>query len=87
MDAQKIKELNKRSLRAERHRAGLTQERVATLFGIAPSTVQRWEKTASIKFSDAIRLADLYGISLDQLAGRHFNAKWGDSHVNSTSED
>ena len=63
----------KGGLRAERNRADLTQKEVSDITGFNPSTLSNWEKGAgSIGFEEAFCLADLYGVSLDQLAGRTF---------------
>ena len=61
----------KGGLRAERNRANLTQKEVSELTGFNTSTISNWEKGAgSIGFEEAFCLADLYGVSLDFLAGR-----------------
>lgn len=61
----------KGGLRAERNRANLTQKEVSELTGFNPSTLSNWEQGAgSIGFEEAFCLADLYGVSLDHLAGR-----------------
>ena len=57
-------------LRAERNRAKLSQKEVADAIGANPSTVSAWENRAGISLEDACKLADLYGISTDKLAGR-----------------
>ena len=61
----------KGGLRAERNRANLTQKDVSVATGFNTSTISNWEQGAgSIGFEEAFCLADLYGVSLDQLAGR-----------------
>ena len=63
----------KGGLRAERNRVDLSQKQVSDLTGYNTSTISNWEKGAgSIGFEEAYALADLYGVSLDQLAGRAF---------------
>lgn len=63
------------ALRRARRWKGITQEALAALLRTmgattATNTVQRWERTGSIKLDDAMLLAMTYGISLEQLAGR-----------------
>lgn len=71
---QRVKVL-KGSLAYERKKAGLTQAQVGQEIGVAARTVGGWELgNGSIGFEEAWQIADLYGISLDQLAGRPFVA-------------
>lgn len=71
---QRIKTI-KGSLAYERRQAGYTQKRACEEIGADPSTMSGWETgTGAIGFEYAWRLADLYGITLDQLAGRTFVA-------------
>lgn len=59
------------SLRTERSNHGYTQKSLATAIDVNASTIGAWEGNGgSIGFEEAWRIADLYGISLDQLAGR-----------------
>ncbi len=59
------------SLRYERKQHGLTQVQVAEELSVTPTTVGIWEgENGSISFEKAWALADFYGISLGQLAGR-----------------
>lgn len=58
-------------LRFARDRAGLTREQVAEATGISAASIWSWEAgRKSPKFRDVERLADLYGLQLDELAGR-----------------
>ena len=58
-------------LRAHRHNSGLTQEDVARKTGIAYSTYRRYEQGGTVPdLLTAIRLADFFQVSLDDLAGR-----------------
>lgn len=59
------------SLRYERTEHGYTQQSLAEALGMNKSTVGGWENSVgSIGLDDAWQVADVYGISLDQLAGR-----------------
>ena len=42
----------------------------AEAIGANQSTVGMWEQRAGVSLEDAWKLADYYGISLDELAGR-----------------
>ena len=58
-------------LRVERAREGISQTKLAKKLKVNPATVSSWEKgTSAIRLEDAWRIADFYGISLDQLANR-----------------
>lgn len=59
-----------RELRANRARKGASQAEVAAAIEANPSTVSAWENRAGISLEDSWKLADFYGISLDELAGR-----------------
>jgi hypothetical protein len=64
-----------RGLRAARLRAGLDEQRVVDLlarqgFEITPSTLRRWEETGLIHVDAAVHLAEVYGATVDTLAGR-----------------
>ena len=59
------------SLKYERRERGHTQRQLAEAVGRNQSTVNGWEGDGgSIGLDDAWQVADVYGISLDQLAGR-----------------
>lgn len=53
-----------------RKRAGLTKSQVAKTLGVNRNMVGLWEHNGDLKLSIALRLADLYGVTLDQLVGR-----------------
>ena len=57
-------------LRAHRAKKDVTQREVAEAIGANQSTVGMWEQRAGVSLEDAWKLADYYGISLDELAGR-----------------
>lgn len=57
-----------KELRAARK---LTQTRVAELLGISPRVYHRWEAGgATPLFDTVVKIADVLGVSLDELAGR-----------------
>lgn len=59
------------SLRMERREHGMTQKSLGDAIEVHPSTINGWEGgNGAIGLEDAWQIADLYGISLDQLAGR-----------------
>ena len=69
---QRVKTI-KGSLAYERKQAGYTQREAAERIGADPGSLGSWELgDGAVGFEQAWRLADLYGISLDQLAGRQF---------------
>jgi hypothetical protein len=62
-------------LRAARLRAGLDEQRVVDLlarqgFEVTVETLQRWEKSGLIHVDAAVHLAEVYGATVDTLAGR-----------------
>jgi transcriptional regulator with XRE-family HTH domain len=49
----------------------LTQVRVAELLGISPRVYHRWESgSATPYFDTVVKIADILGVTLDELAGR-----------------
>ena len=61
-------------LKYHREKNNLSQNKLAKETGIKQQNINRWEKgeaTPNIEF--CIKLADFYGISLDELVGRDFN--------------
>ena len=59
-------------LRAQRARVNMSQHEVADAIGANQGTVSAWENRAGVSLEDAWKLAELYGVSLDDLAGRKF---------------
>lgn len=59
-------------LRAFRAQADETQRAVADAIGVNKGTLSAWERRGGIGLADAWRLADHYGVTLDELAGRRF---------------
>lgn len=57
-------------LRAIRAAKGLSQADVADAIGRTQATVCTWEKYGCLNFLDAVKLADYYGVTLDELSGR-----------------
>lgn len=58
------------SLRLARQWARITQDQVASALGLRRATVSGWERDAEPGAGNLVRLADLYGLTLDQLTGR-----------------
>jgi len=63
------------ALRAGRARAGLDEQEVTDLLrvrgvSITPATLERWERTGGIRLEEAVDLAAVYHMSIDELAGR-----------------
>lgn len=59
------------AIKKMRERKGMTQQEVADALGIKKPRYGDWEReTREINLRDAIRLAELFGCSLDELAGR-----------------
>lgn len=66
-----IRETIASELRGARAKKRLTQHEVAARLGKTRDAVSSWEMgERKISFEDAILLADLYEIPLDELAGR-----------------
>ncbi|MBQ8309217.1 MAG: helix-turn-helix transcriptional regulator [Clostridia bacterium] len=58
-------------LKSNREAVGYSQTEVAKQTGISQATISRWEDDKRIpNIENCILLADLYGISLDELVGR-----------------
>ena len=58
-------------LKEQRKIKGLTQVELAKQTDIPQSTLSAWEQGINISnIADCIKLADFYGISLDELVGR-----------------
>ena len=60
------------AIKKMREIAGMTQQEVADALGIKKPRYGDWEReTREINLRDAIRLADLFGCTLDELANHH----------------
>ena len=59
------------AIKEQRMLQGLTQVELAQKTGIPQSTISAWERGTNIpSILDCIKLADFYGIPLDELVGR-----------------
>jgi hypothetical protein len=63
------------ALRAARTRAALDQQQVIDLLrargvSITTATLERWERTGGIRLEEAVDLAAVYHMTIDELAGR-----------------
>jgi len=63
------------ALRGARARTGMTEQQVVAVlaeqgFRITVARLRGWERTGVIRVDAASRLADVYGITMDSLAGR-----------------
>ena len=64
------------AIKEQRMLQGLTQVELAQKTGIPQSTISAWERGTNIpSILDCIKLADFYGISLDELVGREVKVK------------
>lgn len=59
------------ALREQREKIGLSQSMVASKINTSHQNVSRWESGKNLPSIDfCVKLADLYGITLDELVGR-----------------
>ncbi len=63
------------ALRSARERASLSEQEVVELMhargvAISAASLERWERTGGIRLEEAVDLAAVYHVSLDELAGR-----------------
>ena len=63
------------ALRSARERTGLSEQEVVDLMhargaSITAATLERWERTGGIRLEEAVDLAAVYHMPLDELAGR-----------------
>jgi len=67
-------------LKDARNKAGMTQRQAAEKSGIPLGTLRRWEQGVNEPDTDSIiRLADLYGVSTDEMLGSSFAPKHEDA--------
>jgi|1186.fasta_scaffold560376_1 hypothetical protein len=69
------------ALRKARARASLSEGQVVDLMrargaSITTATVERWERNGSIRLDEAVDLAAVYHVTLDELAGRRARHGW-----------
>ena len=58
-------------LKEQRERLGLSQSAVANKINTSHQNISRWESGKILPSIDfCVKLADLYGVSLDELVGR-----------------
>lgn len=55
---------------AERARKGISNERLAEDLGVTRKTLYNWLNKGEIPLSALIRMADMFGCSIDYLLGR-----------------
>ncbi|MCI8612720.1 MAG: helix-turn-helix transcriptional regulator [Clostridia bacterium] len=59
------------ALKSQREAAGYTQRQLAKATGIGQQNISRWENGEVLpNIAFCVKLADFYGISLDELVGR-----------------
>ncbi len=76
------------SMRKYRKSKRLTQEQVANLIGIRRSTYSRYEEgTNRPSWKVLMLLADLYGITMDELVGREMRSSQGEDMVGKLTEE
>lgn len=60
-----------KNLKEQREQNGLSQKRLAEMVGTSHQNINRWENNTVLPNIDfCVRLADYYGITLDELIGR-----------------
>jgi hypothetical protein len=69
------------ALRKARARTSLSEREVVDLMrargaSITTATVERWERNGSIRLDEAVDLAAVYHVTLDELAGRRARHGW-----------
>ena len=63
-------------LKIQREGAKLTQGELAKQTGITQAAISRWEDDLRVpNIENCIKLADFYGITLDELVGRDLKVK------------
>lgn len=64
------------NLKQCRKKAGYSQMQAAIVMDTTQHQISKWENgTQDITLGKAIRLADLYQVTLDELAGRNFQTQ------------
>ena len=71
MDERKLRMQIGVNIAAHRKRAGMTQACLAEKLNYSDKAVSKWERGESMPdVTTLVQLADLFGVSLDDLAGR-----------------
>lgn len=60
-------------MRSLRKQHGETQRDLADAIGVYQTAVSKWENSGRMNLANAIKVADHYGVSLDELSGRDFS--------------
>jgi hypothetical protein len=76
------------ALREARERAGMSEQEVVDQLrgrgvSISHQTLERWERTGGIRLEDAVDLAAVYHMSLDDLASRR---SWNSRYLGSVEQ-
>jgi hypothetical protein len=76
------------ALREARERAGLSEQQVVEQLrgrgvSISSQTLERWERTGGIRLEDAVDLAAVYHMSLDDLASRR---SWNNRYLGAVEQ-
>ena len=59
------------NIEAERARAGMTREGLASAIGVSPSTIKNWQSNKTeIPASKIVAMATLFNVTTDYLLGR-----------------
>lgn len=61
------------NIRTLRNEHGETQRDLADAIGVRQTAVSKWEYSGRMNLANAIKVADHYGVSLDELSGRDFS--------------
>lgn len=61
------------NIRTLRNEHGETQRDLADAIGVRQTAVSKWEHSGRMNLGNAIKVADHYGVSLDELSGRDFS--------------
>ena len=65
-----MKEMKYPNIEAERARHGISNDSLAEKLGVSRKTIFNWMDKGNIPTSALIRMADIFGCSIDYLLGR-----------------
>ena len=65
-----MKEMKYPNIEAERARHGISNDSLAEKLGVSRKTIFNWMDKGNIPSSALIRMADIFGCSIDYLLGR-----------------